>query len=817
MLRFLPHIAALVTLCVAAPSGHSTSDSSTPADGAALDKRASVATGAQDLLAISADAEKEGDMDRALWYAKLALGLVVDPKDDKAARTRWLEVRKAVAAPEPDPTATLAAFSKELFNIAKACESRKLYANAADVLNQLKGTAYEREATDKLSKLFSKKQAIELLLESGVPVIVERRQKFSKKEATRLDARHAEWENAYIAEGKNYRIKTNMGVDMAHTMLDAMEQINKFYRKVFHHEERGGSMKACVVNVYKTRAEFDEHEGVSQGIKGFFQPMTNSVTTYDHATEEGFGRDYLWSTLFHEASHQFTHAVWPLQIPTWLNEGTASYFEGALLQPGGFIATNRIPESRLEQLIMMIGEGSEDGRTTTGSEGMPGAPTVREVLEYILPGSYPGAYYPYGWGLVFFCRNYENDKSERVFQPVYEAFMRSYTEGSGERNPFKRFEQYFITEAKIPGVDSFNAFEQLWKSWIRQLGRIYFGGKEQAEVLVARGQKELADGKPEYAVDSFRWATEKDPNHATAWLELGRSARKAKADDAALYAFRRLAALAQRRVDAAAPLPFYKGTAAEAVAAAMTEIKGLEQSIERSVREKLGTIVDTALAAADAHIELGFPITALSLLRDADLLLDGHGKLRARINELVQKHGVDGRLVRQVPIDAELTAWRTEDPEFKAGEDGALVLAGGRGVSTIRLADVPPKVFRFEARIKSSDAMVGLLFDGQELDETYLVVRPGVFCGIVRFDPDFQRMLKRRSWFVPLATFSEGVPPRGVEEFTLAIEVEHSALRVAIDGTVIGSYDVPCEDLIGEIGLIVEGPAAEFRDVRLAY
>ena len=80
-----------------------------------------------------------------------------------------------------------------------------------------------------------------------------------------------------------------------------------------------------------------------------------------------------------------------------------------------------------------------------------------------------------------------------------------------------------------------------------------------------------------------------------------------------------------------------------------------------------------------------------------------------------------------------------------------------------------------------------------------------------------QRMMKRRSWFVPLATFTEGVPARGVEEFTLAIDVEHSALRISIDGTVIGSYDVPCEELIGEIGLVVDGESAEFRDVRLAY
>ena len=131
-----------------------------------------------------------------------------------------------------------------------------------------------------------------------------------------------------------------MGEDMSR----AMEQMNVFYRSVFRYKERGGTMARCKLHVYKHRSEFDEHNAdldLSPSTKGFFMPGANEVHTYDPRTDpypdtlEG-----LWGTLFHEASHQFTRAALSPAVPTWLNEGTASYFEGARLLANGTVQTN---------------------------------------------------------------------------------------------------------------------------------------------------------------------------------------------------------------------------------------------------------------------------------------------------------------------------------------------------------------------------------------------------------------------------------------------------------------------------------------------
>ncbi len=778
-------------------------------DDVPLETLAARASTAAELIAASRLAEERRDFDHALWFAKLAVGLAESPADVKATRMRWLEARGAAAAPEADAEALLADAAKVLYGIASACESRKLYANAADVLNTLKGTAYDAEARGKLAKLFAKPQAIEGLLESGIPVEVTRRERKSKAEIAKLDAQHADWSNPLVLEGQNYVLKTDVGYELARSILDAMDQINGFYRKVFD-LGRGKKTRKCTLHVYKDRAEFDEHARPgSPGVQGYYMPMTNEVHTYDHASVPFLGREYLWSTLFHEASHQFTAEIWKLVIPTWLNEGTGSYFEGAVLQPGGFVATNRIPDSRLRELVRMIGASDGDRRR---------GPELEQVLSHMGPGSYDGEYYPFGWGLVYFCRNYEDERSRRVFLPVYEAFMRSYVDGKGERHPLKRFEQFFITQAKVPGVDSLAAFEALWKRWIRDLHTIQYGGAEQAEVLLARGRQQLSNGAPpEFAVDSFRWATEKDPLHATAWLELGRAAAKAGQKDAALYAQRRLAALAMRQPDADQPLAKFEGSARAAYAAALTEIKALDASIERLLREQTDRIVQAAFALAQQHIEAALPLTALSVLRDVDMLLDGDGRVRARVSELSGELGVDGRLAREVPIDPELTAWRSEDRGWRAGDDGALVLESRRGLSTIRLAEAPPKVFRFEATVTPGTSMVGILFDGQTLDESYFVIRPGRLALLVRYDADPQALMEGRSPFEVLSNVTGAVPADLGESFRMALEVEHTRLRVSIDGTLVGTYDVPCEDVRGQVGLVVEGRGATFRDVRLAY
>ena len=85
---------------------------------------------------------------------------------------------------------------------------------------------------------------------------------------------------------------------------------------------------------------------------GAFMPARNALT----AVLAGQGRDTLRRTLQHEAFHQFAYNVIEQDLPTWLNEGIAQYFEEGLWVGNGFI-TGQIPPRRVRQLQADIKAG----------------------------------------------------------------------------------------------------------------------------------------------------------------------------------------------------------------------------------------------------------------------------------------------------------------------------------------------------------------------------------------------------------------------------------------------------------------------------
>ena len=514
------------------------------------------------LLKASEASFAEAQDDRALWYAELSRIAAKGTKAERDVEKRVRVVRDEIGIEVPMLGQSIDGYSKTIFNQAKLCSSKKYYANAADMLGALVGSPYERDARKSLAKLFKKGDAIEAMLNAGVPIKVDVKERMTAAKVKRLDEKHHDWENAYEAKGPNYTIKTDMGVKLAEQFLGAMEQMNVFYRQVFEHKARGGAMRRCEVRVFKTRAEFDEYNpDTPPNVGGFFMPGENSVSTFDPRTQEGSNEtlDDLWSTLYHEASHQFTRAVWVNAIPTWLNEGTASYFEGAALLTGGVVETNRIPSGRLRNLCYFLGRA---GALRPSKEKPPAdgeyfeadsSPGLKAVVSYMAPGSYPGNYYSFGWGLVYFCLNYENENAERVYAPIYKEFMRSYTKTGGE-NPLKRFVIYFVEQPEIEGIESFDDFNNLWAEWIAELARREYGGPEQADKLIAQAKNEIAHDHPDYAIQSLRWALRKRADDPTALQLLAESYHEAKNLDAALFTYRSLATVARRAPEMDEPL-----------------------------------------------------------------------------------------------------------------------------------------------------------------------------------------------------------------------------------------------------------------------
>lgn len=736
-----------------------------------------------------------GDADRALWYANLALERA---GDDSKAVQRLSELRAGLGLPEGDAEAVLEEYAESLFKLSKTCVGRKLYANAVDLLSLCRGTRFEEDAEERLERIFDNNKAVAALLESGLDVPVKQKLRLGPEEIARLDAKHAAWDDAYEVKGEYYTVRTNMGYEMAHAMSEAMEQMNTFYRAVFGYKERGGSMRRCVLNVFATRAEFDAHGDKDPGVKGYFSPLENSVTTYDPRTEPSpLPLSELWGTLFHESSHQFTVAVWPNLIPTWLNEGTASYFEGARLLPNGTVAFNGIPDRRLRNLVILLDRGS---------------PSVKDVVTYYKPGSYPGEYYPFGWGLVYFCLNYEDEHSERVYRPVYEEFMKSY-KGSAKHDVLERFVEYFVEEPGIEGVETFDDFVALWQGWIRDLHRIHFGGPDQADELIARAARQRAAGKLEPAVESLRWALRKRPDDPAALAALAEVLVELDRPDAALFCYRDLAEIARAVPDGTQPLEGAgERTAAAVLGSALDGIEDVDGTVADLLAKAEASFVESSSGVARVLADAGFPRGAVQLLETSQTVLGGHGGLAALAREL--GGGLDLRRWRRLAVDGDLERW-TSKRDWSSRDDGTLALqTDGLVVTTYR--EKPPRSFRYEGRVRLGSGgelpVVGLAF-GAGLDggETLFAHLPkSNLVGLISF-VDGEPEMTQRFQSVPRAE-SDG----DSKDMLFAMEVRGRRAEFFVDGQKVGEVSGSL-DLRGRVGVFGQDTAAEFFDLRLKY
>ena len=115
-----------------------------------------------------------------------------------------------------------------------------------------------------------------------------------------------------------------------------------------------------------------------------------------------------WQIVQHEGFHQFVHAVIGGDIPVWVNEGMAVYFQEGVFTGDGFLA-GFIPQKRLERIRYRI----KTGEFKTLEEMM--------LLRY---GDWSEemdqANYDQAWSMVHFLAHADNGR----YQPRLESFLR---------------------------------------------------------------------------------------------------------------------------------------------------------------------------------------------------------------------------------------------------------------------------------------------------------------------------------------------------------------------------------------------------------
>jgi len=750
------------------------------------------------LDAASRAAQAAGKNDQALWYASIALKNAPTTKETAKA-VLDLTARAAALDTVPVKGSTVAGeYQTALATAGSALAKKKLSVSAVYLLSRVdSGPAAEKARAD-LDKIFADKKAVEALLDSGVDVPVKPKKKRKPEQIAKEDKKHETWDKAYEIKGDQYTVKTNMGIELAEAFSLAMEQMNRFYRKFFRVKERGGDTPRVTLSVYRERPEFDMHEkgddgkSPDQNIRGFFSPSELRVVTYDPRAAHGDPLSSLWSTLFHEASHQFTRIALPNGgYPTWLNEGTASYFEGARLLPNGSVQFNLVAHERLEGLKYFIEQGK---------------PTLVDTIEYNTPGSYPGEYYPFGWGLVYFFHNYEDEKSTRPYLEPYRAFLAAYKSG-GKHDIQARFVEHFVTKAKQPGIATFADFEARWKSWIFELYELEFGPPEVADKLIEMGRKQRQDGAIESAEESFLRALRRRADDPVALVELGEVLEAQKKPDAALARYRRAFEVLRGVEDESANLPGSEDLSAKDLRDVCSQrVARIDKVVAEALAVADQKFLDAAPAAAKAYADAGLPHVALAFLQDAEALFGLPDAFAATSAEIAKASGADVRRWRRVAIDPELSAWSAESWR---GADGVLACTTEE-TDYAYVADVPPARYRYEAVLDTSklgEGGLAMLVFGANDESLQLV---GVMSQGMAMVAELEKGFKSKKALPSIKADKRAA-------VKIAIEVKDDVAEFFFGDKSVAKITYQPGELRGSVGIVVSSGEVAVTDVRLRY
>lgn len=143
----------------------------------------------------------------------------------------------------------------------------------------------------------------------------------------------------------HYQVETDFDETLAADMTRRLEVLHSEYtRRLSIFSAEAAAVQHKVVLLRK-QADVQRLTGLPPGAAGGFQPATNLLAAF----LERQGREELRKTIQHEAFHQFAHNAISKEMPVWLNEGLAVYFEEGIWTGEGFLL-GQVPPHRVRSL-----------------------------------------------------------------------------------------------------------------------------------------------------------------------------------------------------------------------------------------------------------------------------------------------------------------------------------------------------------------------------------------------------------------------------------------------------------------------------------
>ena len=430
----------------------------------------------------------------------------------------------------------LETWEESLDEAAKKAASKKQYRLAGHLMDRLMKLNVGDKKLDKAYSKLADKAGQQL---SGGAFTAASIRRKSADWLDKENKKHEHWQEPFKRKTRHYDIYTNVSWQFAETISSAMDEVNEFYRSIYDYKKKA----RATIHVMRKRSDFDKmalkvlgRPMPSRGVGGYWVAAIKTVVAYDRAyDEEGYTQEALWETLFHEASHQFMTLLTKGRHvpPTWLNEGTACYFEGCQIKSDGTIVKNAPALQRLRSwyhldnsprrhsLEELIAHDRNLGADSSGSL------------------SYEGEFYPYGWALVYFLLNYEeNDRrvygvavtddgkvredykavrkaGKLVYREAYGKYLAHFAERGCKGDKYYALEmakKFFVEEIGDPDVPDWDAFEKRWRKYCTSLYHEEQAGSEFADVDQARARGYMLAEDFERARIAAEFADRKRPN-----------------------------------------------------------------------------------------------------------------------------------------------------------------------------------------------------------------------------------------------------------------------------------------------------------------
>lgn len=649
------------------------------------------------LEAYSGALGKSGDVDGQVAYLIVALDAYDQTEvDDPAAKDKKLKaLSDALLKLDPETSALRGARESYVKDLSWALQlyatNQKKYRNALEVAGRI--LRYRPDHS---------------LAKSVVDTIKKRNDPALTDEANRLSSlhelsrprsflvkwaeAHRDWNQAGVVETDGYIVHSNIGYDVLQLAGRGLDQISRYYSS-FYGADRSVQRGKTEVTLCRTRDEWVKEADTpeltdNQGVLAFIRgvPLGESIKDlqFDFHIYGFDPRDVarplesFWPTLWHEASHQYMMMrTREHSAPPWMQEGMATYFEGAQLRANGEISVGLPSFERLQDLVSLLEAG------------------VRPLDALLAQQQHlPGELYSPAWGLVYYLQHAPPVEGKPRLRELLVGAVKltSTTDVKGK----ELLEKAVL---KPLGTD-LDTFETQWSEWIKDLFSRESSPRIAADTFLEQANADLKAGREDRATEGFTDAMLRVPEDAAALLGLTRIQKlrsdKAKNKDETLkdtvltYARKaHHAALQQRNLEvekAAAEI------ANSVDGAGFKKIADAERTYRRSV--------ETLIAKKVAQDK---PKTAIALAgRFVDDVLDDH-RAESLASELREKQKLT--LERRLRVfDGKTLNGLSAPPSMVKVVDGELVCEAERPRRVpLYVESVLSPLFRLEGDIWFED------------------------------------------------------------------------------------------------------------------